>query len=300
VADQKWTKEFLEKQVVPGTHAYQCPYCGEITRKQKELKDHLLRSCRRVPSINLPSKSSATVHSQSSSDDAVRCQRCGHVMKQHELAGHMKEFHPLMSVADQPVRSNASPIQIRDHDREVLRIRAQQLEAELSISHGGMKSEPAKPEGHMPRGVPCSCGGSNENCCRCFGVGVIGGNRPSKSVYLYEYVPPNRKRCPRPIVPAQKVEHRIEHVETKSRRTSNGPVQCLICRELVRTTILGLHYSARHSGNKKLLRRKDLGQWVNCPVCNTVVKRLQKHMRRHEQKAVGRGAAVAKLPSANY
>ena len=60
---QWWSKEFLQKQIVPGTHAYQCPYCGEITRRQKELKSHLITSCRRVPTVNLPSSSFATEHS---------------------------------------------------------------------------------------------------------------------------------------------------------------------------------------------------------------------------------------------
>jgi len=203
--------------------------------------------------------------------------------------GTHEEFHPIVSVADQPVRSNASPTQIRDHDREILRMRAQQLEAELSIGHTGMQSGPANPESHLHRGVPCSCGGSNENCYRCFGVGVIGGNRPSEPASKYKYVSPHRKRRTRPIVPAQQVEHRIQRVETKSRRTPNGPVQCLVCRELVRATVLGLHYSARHSG-RKLICEKEIRQWVTCPVCNTFVKRLEKHMRRHEQKAVGRGA----------
>lgn len=273
-------------QIVPGTHAYQCPFCGEVTRTEKELEDHLLWACRRVPSSLSRAKVPRALHPQWKSNDVVRCQRCGHVLKESQLAEHLREFHVTKMVAKHSVEARPSAAELLEHNREILRRRAEQLGVQGPTGLGEPEVNSPNLHSSPRRSVPCSCGGSNETCARCFGLGQIRDNRAQKEEIKYEYVPPKRKGRPRPILA-------VTPSGVKRDRTPNGPVQCLLCREIVRATVLGLHFSAQHSRPHNLLRSKTKVQWAVCPLCNINVKRLEKHMRSHDQ------IVVAKAPTAN-
>jgi hypothetical protein len=319
-ADRQWEKDFLDKQRVTGTHAYQCRYCGETTRTERDLVDHFLESCRRIPISDVTTKPSAGAPQRSALEYRVRPQSRGSIVKSQQLADRTKEFHPAKPVADPQSAPRLSGAQIRKHDRDILRRRAEELDAAPTPTRPLSRGEPEEREDHIPEYVPCSCGGSNENCSHCFGLGQVRSHHPSPVLHKLSFEvssPPNntyKKKHKqrgasakvRPRVPMADPEFRVgsmdsptpedhkcqlypdnqkQQVRTQASRSRNSLVQCLACREIVRASILGLHYSARHSGTHNLIHHKQNGHWAICPVCNLSVKKLAKHMRCHDQKA---------------
>jgi hypothetical protein len=128
----------------------------------------------------------------------------------------------------------------------------------------------------LARGKTCSCDGSNANCARCFGTGVLqvsgGGDRSRRAVP----VPPNCVRCPD-------------------------------CRQFVKTTRLERHRRDVH-GVAAGATREEKGiisnsvtadDWTLCPVCHERLKsrRLERHRKKvhEEHRAVGDGTHTRNL-----
>ena len=326
--NSKWEQAFMERQRVPGTHAYQCPYCGDITRTGKELKGHLLQSCRRVPASSQLTRSSAQSSTPTSPNEIVRCLKCGRAMKHRQISEHMNEFHTRKPVADPQHLPQVSGAQIREHDSEILRRRAEELNAEQPKAEPPSRAEPPGKKGPAAEYVPCPCGGSNENCSHCFGLGQVRRHHTSLAVHktnlptfsarsTASYGKRGLKRAAGKMMTHSPLAHpdsragstppeehtglsrpvnRKQQVQIRVSRPGNSLVQCLVCRKIIRAPILGLHYSARHSGAHNLTKTRQKGQWVICPVCNLSVKRLKKHMRCHDQTALEARTSEKQFP----
>ena len=124
----------------------------------------------------------------------------------------------------------------------------------------------------LSRGVPCSCLGSNVNCCRCFGSGVI-------------------DRRSLPAAPP----HRVSATTTLS--PSGKQVKCPNCASLMPADDLDMHLS-EHRRAKQAAREKSRRKRRNkavvgvppakdrtlkeCPECRNMVRasRLDRHRRK--------------------
>ena len=172
----KWQQQFLERQRVPGTRAYQCPFCGDITGTEQQLENHLLEWCGRMPKMGVLAKKGVQQPHVPASSDVTRCQKCGRALKSVELADHIKELHTAKRSA-QPQKAHLSAAEDRKHYREILLLRAKQLDSTPT------EGQPVAPRKSLRNGcnerdyVPCSCGGSNENCSHCYGLGQVSKHR---------------------------------------------------------------------------------------------------------------------------
>lgn len=144
--------------------------------------------------------------------------------------------------------------------------------------------------------TPCSCGGNNENCFRCGGLGFYGQNASQKDrVFL-----PVAKHVGNSHKKAEKPQHKLQNPNriNDSKKPHKAPqsrdrISCGICNQLFLTTsLLSLHHSERHmcsikvqikrkiEGDTRITRakavnRKDAFPSSSKVICATCGKRLK-------------------------
>jgi len=150
----------------------------------------------------------------------------------------------------------------------------------------------------MPR--PCSCGGSNENCMRCYGRGFIdarsrgnivgrysaGARRPRRNRKRAQLVaaaksPPTKKLLNCPLCNFKGEAMALAHHYEMCRERKRGEVCCLTCRKIVDGRQAEQHLASAHVtaiGNASSQNRKI----AICDKCGANVRhdRLSRHKRR--------------------
>ena len=125
----------------------------------------------------------------------------------------------------------------------------------------------------------CSCGGSNENCYRCSGTGVLAQKEVIRAGRRTTY--PFCPVCKRQFNSIDKRDHHVrtnackkpvEAVKTKnsnvvSKPSTKGPVRCQWCEDVVSADHLQTHLNQRH-------------QNVKCPRCplRFTLDKIEKHI----------------------
>jgi len=146
-------------------------------------------------------------------------------------------------------------------------------------------------------GRPCVCGGSNSNCARCFGTGVIESvsiSSPRTARHMSRAVKPKPQVAPEPRVQCPRCTVRLPASEMRMhvylRHVMGRPVRG------ERKT--GEFRTARSVASVRPDERRDL---IGCPVCMARVKttRMERHLRDvHKRKSAGIPSIRAELPTA--
>jgi hypothetical protein len=183
----------------------------------------------------------------------------------------------------------------------------------------------------MDNTKPCSCGGSNENCSRCYGRGFIRVNAYGR---LREPKRGGKYNIPRPPSPPPTsntiavakcqlcdftgtMEGYLVHFAQwhtsnrrfkKRRRAANkrpldSSVQCLKCRQAMSATMLSSHFANAHSVKSKPVFGLP-HNLITCQECGCQVsaRRLTKHIRKVHRggaKSQRRYLARATAPASN-
>ena len=144
--------------------------------------------------------------------------------------------------------------------------------------------------------TPCSCGGNNENCFRCGGLGFYGRNASQEDRVVLPVAKHVRDLYKKGKKPQQKLQNPSRTNESEKPHKllqSRDRVSCGICNQLFLTrSLLSLHHSERHMCSikvqlerkieegtrierRKAVRRKDAlsdSSKITCGVCGKRLK----------------------------
>lgn len=149
--------------------------------------------------------------------------------------------------------------------------------------------------------LPCSCGGENSNCFKCFGTGLV----PSAAGSLGR---PKSAAIPSPSFSKSGVRKRAKPAQSQKGPSLAGSLSsgkpfkpvaaktyCPICLQVIPTGTLRAHRRWAHPTAQELEARPASFEpqqptvkppQVTCPFCNCSVRRLDKHIRKAHGDAI--------------
>lgn len=150
--------------------------------------------------------------------------------------------------------------------------------------------------------LPCSCGGENSNCFKCYGTGLVPSaagslGRPKSAATLSPSSAKSgiRKRAKlaqyqkRPSIPPDGLS------SGKPFKPVSAKTYCPICLQVIPTGTLRFHRRRAHPTAQELLANpassepkqlKVKPSQVTCPLCNCSVRRLDKHIHKAHRDAM--------------
>src|ERR1019366_5464734 len=179
--------------------------------------------------------------------------------------------------------TNSAAKTIASEIKQRMREREQELQEEQRARQEEQRARDAA------QSRPCTCGGMNENCNRCFGSGVLGGiSGTLRPVYHYDQSLPAKRRK-RVLRPAHSLKTTAKQANAKP--PSFRGVQCVTCHAVMKASRLEVH-QCRPSDRKKAQRLNS------CPQCGQWVKKLARHLRKaHGPSSDNRSTRLSKLPN---
>lgn len=320
--DGHWLREYLKRQKLPGRQVYVCPYCKAITNSARNLHEHFLADCLKIPTstvitgepspkagsyvapdrkpyagsyvapdrrLNRRAARSSRPYVPSSPLDLVHCPRCGRAVRSQSLVEHMAENHSAKQIPSVEPVKQASPAELREHAREIL---------EKQLKELGTTSEPAGTSSTrqvLSEFVPCSCGGSNDNCSRCFGKGEVPRHRVVPN-YVAPLATPSSAHddyycddCSfRGTALALMHHRRTVHGDAQSRSNTLTKSQRRKKKKrgasMQRCSGCGL-WLLRATANDHVCKSRKAntqaeGGWQRCGICGANLKHLVRHMNK--------------------
>ena len=126
---------------------------------------------------------------------------------------------------------------------------------------------------NMTNQIPCSCGGSNENCARCYGRGFIESHSSGYAPRYYT----RQKKQKKNRTTVYQVQASYAEMLSLIKPSGKEATKCPLCDFRGTTDQFTRHFALLHGAKRQ---QRALRNVKNCPLCNCLVRedRLQRHM----------------------